>query len=731
MHLLLTTRSEPDGAGQWHEVGPLDRRSLHKLMLRHVSLPPEQLDSLITAVDSHTLTLDLMARTIAQSWNEVTPEKLLRSLRSGGPVQTDLPQITTTHDRSSRQAQLHGHLKTLFDLSGMSADEVTVLCCATLLPPDGMDAPLFKNCLREDPSPELPRIQAFTRHPRHTQPTHQEQSAMVRLTKTGWLSVTDHHQLCIHPVVREVCRAELSPDEAHCGSFLQQLWEQYTGSGYDAAKYVQMADCFAASLALPGPANPYRASHAGVLYRKVGQYGKTLEYAQRALDIALPVLSGSDPELAVFYNNLGTACGDMGDFDRELAYQKRALRIRETVLPPDHPDLAVSYSNLGTSCGDRGDHHAELEYQQKALRIRERILPPDHPDLADSYSKVGSALCRLGEHLQGIALQRKALQLLQTALPHDHLDLAVFHNNLGKSLCEQGRLREALEHLQAALRIRQAQLPPLHPSLAQSHNNLGVVYGLQGSYRQELEHRLQCLQIRRELLSPDDPRLIESCRSVAKAYGKLGDHENELEYFLQTLELQSASLPEDHPQLIQPYCHVALAYGDLGIREQQLVYLRKAARAGHIGSMNNLANQLLSDREFPEAQYWLEQASSRGDAGAANNLGLLFLKGLGVPRDLRRGRQLLQTAADRGSRAANRHLGRLYLGCHPAAPDYTPIDPGLALQHLTKARQQGATGDDALIRRAEALMQTRADAEKTKMRSSQRSDMLMSAEELP
>ena len=694
MHLMLTTRSEPEGAGQWHEVGPLDRKHLHRLMLRHAALLPEQMDSLIDAVSSHTLALDLMARTIARSLHTVTPEALVQALRGGAPL--DLPQVTTTHDRSSRQDRLQGHLQTLFDLSGIDPAQAAVLCCATLIPPEGMDAALFRSCL-SDPA------------------------ALTALTGTGWLTISGGNLLSIHPVVREVCRSALKPDRTRCAPFLRQLRSHCTASD----QVLQAAACFAAAQYLPGPPDPADASQAAALYRRAGQYARAMEYARRALDLGRTAFPADHPGLAVLWSNLGSLCGDAGEYELEMEYHREALRIRQAALPPDHPDLAASYCCLGTACGDRGDPRGELQYQQEALRIREAALPPDHPDLADSCARVGDALCRLGDHQPGTVQQFRALRIRQAILPADHPDLASSHNNLGKSLCELGRHQEALTHFREALRIRQACFPPLHPVIAQSHNNLAVAYALLGDARRELPHRLACLKVRRELLRAEDPKLQDACRNVAKVYGKLKDPEHELEYFLQLLELQTDILPQDDPKLIPTYRQVAMICGELQLLPQELGYLEKAALAGHVGSMNELALRLIRSEDYPQALRWLKEAYARGDGSAANTLGVLCLEGKGVPKDLQKGHALLLTAASRGSRAAHRHLGRLYLGCRSGAEQF-PRDPKQALLHLNRARELGASGDEALIRQAQRLL-----AEKGEMPPFQTSGMLMSAEDVP
>ena len=47
----------------------------------------------------------------------------------------------------SAQGRIDQHLRTLFDFSTMKPTEKAVLRYATLLPEDGMDARLFKECL--------------------------------------------------------------------------------------------------------------------------------------------------------------------------------------------------------------------------------------------------------------------------------------------------------------------------------------------------------------------------------------------------------------------------------------------------------------------------------------------------------------------------------------------------------------------------------------------------------
>lgn len=695
MHLLLTTRSERDDVGQWLEVGPLTDEDLYKLMTRQLSFSRERLLPLLNAVDRHTLMVELMTRTMEESWQEITPETLLNALETGSGAR--MPLITTNYDRSSRRTRLHGHLKALFDLSGMGPDEVTVLCCATLLSSGGIDVLPFKNALREEPVRLRSGLSGFFRA---QQSGRLEQSALVRLTKTGWLTVNGQ-LLRIHPLVRELCRSELKPDTGRCAAFLEGLWKQYTAGALSAAQCGQAAYCFAA--ALPGQRDPYRLSRAGQLFSQAGMRTSAVKYARQALDTAQKLVPEDALLLAALYNNLGAAWGDLGDSEREMECHRLALELRKANLPPDHLDLAVSYSNLGTCYGSRKQYQLELENQQMALRIRQKRLSPDDLILADSYSKVGLALCHLGRNTEGMEQQKQALRTREDQLPPDDLALAASHTNL-ITPCLALKMREdALTHALRALEICKAKLPPMHPDLAQAYYNAGRVYLKQHNRRKALAHYLQCLDIRREILEGNDPRLIRTCAEVAEVYRELTEPEKELEYILLQLELQKDFVSEDDASLQKTYIAAADLYANLGSTEDGRFYLRKAAEAGDPGAMNRLAVALLRDDESEEGLHWLEEAAYRKDPAATGNLGVVYLRGKLVPRNLKKGVRLLEQASKQGNQNADRQLGRLFLGKFRGMEDDRLIDPHRALYHLRKAADPR---DQQLIELARELLQS-------------------------
>ncbi len=61
-----------------------------------------------------------------------------------------------------------------------------------------------------------------------------------------------------------------------------------------------------------------------------------------------------------------------------------------------------------------------------------------------------------------------------------------------------------------------------------------------------------------------------------------------------------------------------------------------------------------------EAAYWTEKAAKNGDIEAMAQLGRMYYYGQGVERDLRKGRDLMEYAAEQGSASAAYTLGRHY-----------------------------------------------------------------------
>lgn len=67
-----------------------------------------------------------------------------------------------------------------------------------------------------------------------------------------------------------------------------------------------------------------------------------------------------------------------------------------------------------------------------------------------------------------------------------------------------------------------------------------------------------------------------------------------------------------------------------------LVLYERAAHQGDLVAQYNLADMCLARYEFDKAHYWFLQAAKQGDADAQFNLAMIYERGLGAERAMRK-----------------------------------------------------------------------------------------------
>ena len=448
LKILLTTRSESPRAVK---IRAMDEKPLFEIFKNHgADVDDNEKRSLIAAVEGHTLTIDLIARTLADNWVPVSTKNMLDAIANSTLSEEDFPVVGADYNQDPEQVHFYQRLRSVFRVATIPETEKNILRCATLLPETGLDVRYFRAALTEE-----------------------MRKAFPNLGKRGWLEMKDD-LLTIHPVIRLVCRTELMPTDENCGDFLHALWDQFDEKEYDRVKYAQLAEVFALAADHLDDRNAKWINHSGRLLNDLAQYGTARDLYEKHLSTLENRLKDTEP-LATVYNNLGSIYGNLGDHSKALEFKLKALDICEKVLPPEHPTLASSYNNVGSTYSSLGDHRKALEFLLKALDIREKVLPQDHPNLAHSYNNVGLTCGNLGNHSKELEFQLKALEIFEKVLPPEHPDLATSYNNVGITYAYMKDFSKAVEYLEKALEIREKVLPPTHPYIVSTKRNLAYV----------------------------------------------------------------------------------------------------------------------------------------------------------------------------------------------------------------------------------------------------------------
>jgi tetratricopeptide (TPR) repeat protein len=94
------------------------------------------------------------------------------------------------------------------------------------------------------------------------------------------------------------------------------------------------------------PADSLYLNEAGIMADDLGYYDKAIGYYQNSLTIVLQETSEEHPDIAIRYNNLGSAYKSKGEYDKAISYYNRSLPILQKFLPANHPYIAICQQNL-------------------------------------------------------------------------------------------------------------------------------------------------------------------------------------------------------------------------------------------------------------------------------------------------------------------------------------------------------------------------------------------------
>ena len=86
----------------------------------------------------------------------------------------------------------------------------------------------------------------------------------------------------------------------------------------------------------------------------------------------------------------------MGEYSKALSYYEKALEIQQQSLPPNHPDLAEFYNNIGSVYDSMGEYSKALLSYEKALEIQQQSLPPNHPRFGFFLQQYRCGILQLG-----------------------------------------------------------------------------------------------------------------------------------------------------------------------------------------------------------------------------------------------------------------------------------------------------------------------------------------------
>ena len=671
---IFTTRY-PVGRKDWEirELSGTDLLALMRYYCTDSSITDAQYLAILKEIQNHTLTAALIAKTLEESWNDITLEMILDALRGSRLSKEDYPEVVSDQNRSYQQKQIYEHLKALFDLSGMSDNDKIVLSYATLLPDDGTNAPLFKKGLQKD-----------------------DQVALAKLVKRGWINRNDQNRLTIHPVIREVCLGECNIPIDLYDHFLSNLSAQ-TISYLDimhGKDVFAIASLFSQTILMHDCALERLVAFSETeIYHNIKSRASKLVNEQGRILLSMCAEEWGDPMRRIDYsrNTSGKHFSLPEDADTRYSVYRINQRINPITMRYEIEEMVLLDS---------------ITSEHKGIRMHTFFV--DYPAPHTTY-------------LLLLMYQRKTEAMFVDYGFLEDNSIAIFKQPvgisiIGSSLLDNSELHDVLDILN--LDVRDPDDSLIH-SLSSSEIWEQVGEKIQIIDVEDMGNPITSLN----QITPNRKYFVVFTSRDITMLEETPDNIEIADHYLNGYN----HFPIDY-ELANQYCEKAVSDGHVhGIITLARNLLNKenysmeaaievtalyniAATAGNDDAMVRLADCYIDGvgcaQNYALAKQWLEKACLLGNATAANNLAWLCLCGKGEKPDYQQAVYWFDIAANHPSfpsKAANRHLGKLYLGLHPAAPDFSPKDSSKALCYLQRSKELGANDVDDLIELAQGM----------------------------
>ena len=331
--VLLTSRNRLNG----YEPMPLDRLSPEaaaQLFRKHYTgdCPPDALDELLREVDCHTLTVELLAKTLENHFGSLDLSTLTAKLRRRQLADPDLQRrISSNH--SKEETEVYIHLLTAFDCSGLDAAERLLLARFVGLPPGyAFTAAQLEEWL------QVP-----------TEERRQLHETLDRLDRKGWLTRSEGPRFGLHRMLQQAVGYQLTPGMEEWAvlveTFTQKLnfdvstnypllfpWINYAEHLLEMLKEEDLETAAASRL----------MNNLGTLIEKTGQYERARDLLEGALASAVKNFGPDHPTVAVRQLNLGVVLLNMEDKGkaRDLFVQAHRLFLKQ--LGEQHPNTQTA-----------------------------------------------------------------------------------------------------------------------------------------------------------------------------------------------------------------------------------------------------------------------------------------------------------------------------------------------------------------------------------------------------
>ncbi len=565
--VIVTSRRQLRG----YELLPLDRLSpLHATELFqkhfHGDCPAADLADLLREVDYHTLTVELLAKTLQNHLGSLPLRELTAKLQRRELGDPELQRrIRANH--SPEETEVYLHLLTTFDCAGLDAEERLLLARCAALPPGGAYA-----------AAQLEEWLQVT-----DQGRRQLHETLDRLDRKGWLTRSPENAFALHRMVQQAVLYQLQPGMEELGVLVKTFAQKMdfdTSTNYTLLfQWISYAEQVMSTLleSERGHAELIELmNNLGIVYLNLGQPGKARDLLEAALAFDLRNFGSKHHNIGVRQSNLANVYQDLGQYEKARDLLEAALAADLKNLGPEHHTVAVHQSNLANIYRNLGQYEKAQDLLESALASAVKKFGVEHSTVALRQSNLANVY-------QDLRQYEKARDLLEAALASDlknfgpeHPTIATRQSNLGNVYKYLEQYEKARDLLEAALASDFKNFNPDHPKVAVRQSNLALVYKDLGLHEKARDLLEAALASDLKNFGPEHPSVAVRQSNLANVYKDLGQYEKARDLLEAALASDLKNFGPEHPNVAIRRINLGAVFLQTDEKEQARVLFQQA-----------------------------------------------------------------------------------------------------------------------------------------------------------
>lgn len=536
LRLIFTTRM-PLKNKTHIEISRFSSTELLQLMRSYVEdmYTDDELYSLIEAVGCHTLLVDLIARLLNESLLGTSPSTILAAL-TNGKWDTLKEKVSGTYNRNDSSKTVLNHLLSLFDVTTLSDDACYILSCATLLPLEGLNSPLFLNAVGKEEK-WLDEVNS--------------------LRRTGWINFDcQSTQISIHPLLKEAClhSKKTTPGWMKNEKFISNIaQESFYPKSYKLALQLQaVLTQICITIELDNEYQDYVAEMylmIGHLYNIIGNFQAAKEFIQMAM-LFRQELPETHINMIRTISLLATVKQNLGEYSeaRELFEEVISLR-KKAHSSKEEPRLSPDYYNLCSVLSDMGCYPEALNCGLKSLELAYKNSDTTKSNLCRIFCLLSRIYAKLDNFAEQLNYAYRAFSYKEE-LTAEPLDKISVYSAYCWSLINNNRYEEALQYAEEMYKACKEEVPSQHPLVASAYRMLSLSYAGLTKEQDALKYANKELELYEIIFPFEHPDVGRCYYRKGNILFKMGKMPEALLAFKKAETILKQVLSPEHPDII-------------------------------------------------------------------------------------------------------------------------------------------------------------------------------------